>query len=168
MPTLLHIDSSPRGRSRSRQLTRLFAELWTGKFPDTEIIHRDLAVFAPPHVGEPWIAAAFTPPDQRTRPMSQALQISDLLVDELLRADAVVIGTPMYNFGLPSVLKAYFDNVIRVNRTFLFEPDDSENPYKPLVEDKPAYVVVATGDAGYRRDARSGTSIIWSRTCARC
>jgi FMN-dependent NADH-azoreductase len=152
MPSLLHIDSSPRSRSHSRSLTGLFVDLWVRRFPDTEIVTRDLGVFTAPHITEAWIAAAFCQPDQRGSSMRKALEVSDLLVDELLRADMLLFGVPMYNFGLPSMLKAYFDNIVRVNRTFLFEPDDHGNPYKPLVQNKSAYVIVTSGDSGYQGD----------------
>ncbi len=147
---LLHIDSSPRQlRSHSRRLTQRFRVLWLARFPDTRVAYRDLRVFTPPHVSEDWIAGAFTDGAQRTPSMRQALELSDLLVDELLGADVLLLGVPMYNFGLPSVLKAYFDNVVRINRTFLFHPDDATAPYKPLLAGKQAFVVITSGDRGF-------------------
>ncbi|MEN7550987.1 NAD(P)H-dependent oxidoreductase [Rapidithrix thailandica] len=149
---LLHIDSSPRKeRSHSRSLSLLFREKWLDNFPEFDLMYRDLYVTPPPHVDENWIAAAFTPPTKRTIHHTQALEISDHLVDQFFEADYYLLGVPMYNFGMPSILKAYIDNIIRVNRTFLFTPEDKEAPYKPLVKGKKMFVVVATGDHGYQK-----------------
>jgi FMN-dependent NADH-azoreductase len=84
-------------------------------------------------VDEPWIAAGYTPPEQRTPEMWEAIRISDQLVDEFLAAELYVIGIPMYNFSVPSTFKAYIDQIVRIGRTFAFVPDNSANPYKPLL-----------------------------------
>lgn len=150
MKTLLHIQASPRlERSHSRSLSAFFLDEWTKHYPSTPIYLRDLRTFPAPHVTEDWIAAAFTQQDVRTKYMHNSLQVSDMLVDELLAADIYLLATPFYNFGMPSVLKAYVDNIIRINRTFLFTPEDSAEPYKPLVKNKKMFVVIASGDAGY-------------------
>jgi FMN-dependent NADH-azoreductase len=81
--------------------------------------------------------------------MQQALQLSDLLIDEFVSADVYVFGVPMFNFGVPAVFKAYIDNIVRVGRTFLYVPDDAEAPYKPLVHGKRMFVLVSSGAAGY-------------------
>ena len=69
-------------------------------------------------------------------------------------ADTLVIGVPMYNFGIPASFKVYVDQIVRVGRTFLFERR-IRAAYKPLLKDKPAFVIVATGDAGYEAVVRS-------------
>ncbi|HEX5793108.1 MAG TPA: NAD(P)H-dependent oxidoreductase, partial [Rheinheimera sp.] len=74
-----------------------------------------------------------------------ALAESETLLAEIEAADAVVLGAPMYNFGLPSQLKAYFDQIIRVNRSFRFDPT-AEVPYQPLLSDKPVTIIVSVGD----------------------
>lgn len=150
MKTLLHIQASPRlARSHSRGLSTFFLEEWLRRHSDTRVKLRDLRTFPIPHVDEDWIAAAFTPPAARSDYMNNSLQLSDLLVDELLSADIYLLGVPLYNFGMPSVVKAYVDNVVRINRTFLFTPEDAQAPYKPLVKHKRMFVVVSSGDAGY-------------------
>lgn len=150
MKTLLHIQASPRlARSHSRRLSSFFLDEWLRRHPDTRVKLRDLRTFPVPHVDEDWIAAAFTPPRARTEYMNNSLHVSDLLVDELLSADLYLLGIPLYNFGMPSVVKAYVDNVVRVNRTFLFTPEDTQAPYKPLVKHKRMFVVVSSGDSGY-------------------
>lgn len=147
---LLHMDASARGaRSHTRTLTRRLVEIWMRTHPDTLVTYRDLGRQPPPHVDEAWIAAAFTPERDRTPAMHAALRTSDELVDELLRSDVLVLGVPMYNFSIPSTLKAYIDQIVRVGRTFLFEPADETRPYKPLVHGKKAFVVTARGDTGY-------------------
>lgn len=147
---LLHMDASAREeRSHSRALTRRLVETWMRTHPDTLVMYRDLGRQPPPHVDEAWIAAAFTRERDRTPQMDAALRASDELVDELLRADVIVLGVPMYNFSIPSTLKAYIDQIVRVGRTFLFEPEDAARPYKALVHGKKAFVLTARGDTGY-------------------
>jgi FMN-dependent NADH-azoreductase len=150
MATLLVVDSSPRGaRSRTRTLTRLFAQRWREAHPSDLIVERDLGAAPPSPVDERWIAAAFTSPAERTEEMRRALAASDALIDELQGADVVAIGAPMYNFGMPAALKAWVDQVVRVGRTFSFDPADTLSPYRPLLRGKTAVVLTARGDAGY-------------------
>jgi FMN-dependent NADH-azoreductase len=89
--------------------------------------------------------------------MRQALQLSDLLIDEFMSADVYVFGVPMSNFAAPAVFKAYIDNIVRVGRTFLFVPEDTAAPYKPLVHGKRMFVLVSSGAAGY-----APTGPMWS------
>ncbi len=134
MAHLLHIDASPRGdRSQSRRMTHEFVERWKHQYPNDTIGYRDVGRNPIPHVDESWIAAAFSPPEHHTPQLKQAIRLSDELVDEFLAADIYVMGVPMYNFSVPSGFKAYIDQIIRIGRTFDFEPDDTENAYKPLV-----------------------------------
>jgi FMN-dependent NADH-azoreductase len=151
--TLLRIDASPRDddRSRSRQLTARFEEVWRAHHPVGRVVRRDLRLEVPPHVDQAWIEAAFAADDRRTPAMQRAIATSDALVDEFLAADEYVLGVPMHNFGLPSSLKAWVDNVVRVGRTFSFIPDDPAGQfYQPLVPTgRRATVIVTTGDAGY-------------------
>lgn len=106
MNRLLHIDASPRGeRSHSRRLTREFVETWKKANPINTIVDRDLGRNPIPHVSEDWIAAAFTPENERSPEQKQTLRLSDELVDELLAADIYVMGVPMYNGALPVVLR---------------------------------------------------------------
>ncbi len=150
MARILHIDSSPRGdRSHSRRMTREFVEQWKQNHPTDTVTYRDVGRNPLPHVDEPWIAGAFTPLEQRTPELQAALSISDRLVDELLAADIYVIGVPVYNFSVPSGFKAYIDQIVRVGRTFDFEPENSENPYKPLVLGKKMFIITARGGSEF-------------------
>ncbi|MFD4431667.1 FMN-dependent NADH-azoreductase [Nocardia sp. NPDC058497] len=149
MVQLLQLDASPRrSRSHTRTLVREFAERWSEGGPGNTVIRRDLGHEPPPHLTEDWIAAAFTTPGERTTQMREALAYSDQLVDELFASDVLVLGVPMYNFGVPAMLKAYIDQIVRVGRTFSFDPEAAA-PYTPLVSGKRAFVIVGTGDAGY-------------------
>lgn len=143
MTRLLHLDSSPRGeRSHSRQLTRTFVEEFTALHPDTTVVYRDLGHNPPPHVTEPWIAAAYSDPSGHAAEEKAAIAVSDELVDELLAADVIVVGAPMYNFSIPSTLKAYVDQVMRVGRTFTTD-------YQGLATGKKLFLLTARGGGGY-------------------
>jgi FMN-dependent NADH-azoreductase len=89
----------------------------------------------------PWIAGAFSAPDQHTAEHKAALKISDELINELLAADEVVISTPMYNFNVPAVLKAWIDHIVRLNKTFAFGPEG----LKGLAAGKKVTVIIASG-----------------------
>jgi FMN-dependent NADH-azoreductase len=150
MTHLLHIDASPRGeRSHSRRMTREFVEQWKQAHPNDAVTYRDIGRNPVPHVDEAWIAAAYAPPEQDTPQLQQAIGISDQLVDEFLAANVYVVGIPMYNFSIPSTFKAYIDQIVRPGRTFMLEPKDTQNPYKPLVLGKKMVVITARGDSGF-------------------
>jgi FMN-dependent NADH-azoreductase len=130
--TILHIDSSPLGeRSVSRKLTaKALAEL-KAKHPDSKIITRDLGANPLPHLSGAVIGAFFTPPDKRDTHLSEAIKLSDQAVDELAAADVIIIGTPMWNFGIPSSLKAWIDHIVRAGRTFKYGANGSESLLPP-------------------------------------
>jgi len=152
---LLHIDSSPRSeRSHSRRLTKEFVEQWVQAHPNTTVTYRDLGHHPVPFIDELWIAAAFTPVEQHTPDMREAIRLSDQLVDEFLAADIYVIGAPMYNFSVSAAFKAYIDQLVRVGRTVAFEPHNSANVFKPLVLGKKMFVVEARGDSGFQPGGR--------------
>jgi FMN-dependent NADH-azoreductase len=125
MSTLLKIDVSPRGdASTSRKLGNRFATEWQSNHVGGAIVTRDLATATIPYVDLPWIVSAFTAPDQHAAEHKAALKISDEFIAELLAADHIVISTPMYNFNVPAVLKAWIDYIVRVNKTFSHGPGD--------------------------------------------
>lgn len=160
MPTLrlLQIDASarlgisgidPHG-SHTRRLTRHFIDRWRAVRPADQVIYRDLGREPPSTVTAEWIAAAFTPPEQRDAGMGAQLVESNRLIEELKRADVVVIGVPMYNFGIPATLKAWIDNVVRVGATFGFDRRRAEGPYWPMLPAGKRLVILSSrGDAGY-------------------
>ncbi|MEU5534395.1 NAD(P)H-dependent oxidoreductase [Streptomyces sp. NPDC020362] len=119
MATLLHIDSSlfPGEASASRAVTDAFRKAWQEQHPSGTVIHRDLAVNPVPHITAAAHTAGFA--DPATHTPEQAADFADRvkLIEELEQADAVLIGAPMYNFTIPSTLKAWLDNVILFGRT---------------------------------------------------
>ena len=142
MPTLLKIDVSPRGdQSVSRKLGQQFADQWQQSNSGGKIVARDLVKTTLPFVDLPWIAGAYTPPDKHTAEHKDALKISDELIAELLAAEEIVISTPMYNFTVPAVLKAWIDHIVRAGITFSASPDG----YKGLVNGKKATVIISSG-----------------------
>lgn len=142
IPTLLHIDASPRGaRSRSRQLGRKFLDAWRSAHRDANVIVRDIGNEPPPFVSEAWVEGAFTPADQHSPAAQHAIAISNRYVDELLAADEVVITTPIYNLSLPAVLKAWIDQIVRFGRTF----NKAEGGFEGLAKGKRVIVIVASG-----------------------
>ncbi len=158
MANLLHIDASARpGRSdetrfgsHSRRLSAKFVEAWRAARPHDTILYRDVGQNPPAPVTGRWIHAAFTPIDQREDWMREALAESDTLVEELLAADVIVAGVPMYNFGVPAQFKAYIDNIVRVGRTFGFDRSRDGEPYWPLAPAGKRLVVLSSrGDFGY-------------------
>ena len=164
MVRLLHIDSSARpGRSgeqphgsHTRRLSARFVRQWLELRPHDRVTSRDLALSPPAPVTGEWVHAAFTAQAQRTPRMRLALEESDALVDELMDADLIVIGAPMYNFGMPSTLKAWIDNIVRVGRTFGFDRSRAGEPYWPLLAQQGKHVVLlgSRGDYGYGQGER--------------
>ncbi|MDT0545462.1 FMN-dependent NADH-azoreductase [Streptomyces lonegramiae] len=142
MPTLLHIDSSlfPADASTSRAVTATFRKEWEAQHPDGTVIYRDLAATPLPHLDGLAAAAAFTPAEQRTPELKAAYALRDTLASELEQADTVVIGAPMYNFTIPSSLKAWLDHVIIAGRTAMAQ--SSTTAGTPTV-------VVASRGGGY-------------------
>ncbi|WP_020168369.1 MULTISPECIES: FMN-dependent NADH-azoreductase [Methylotenera] len=126
--SVLHIDSSPLGdHSVSRKLTaKVLAELKV-EHADTQIVRRDLVATSLPHLSGVTVGAFFTPPDQLNETLNEALKLSNELVDELFAADVIVIGAPMWNFGIPSSLKAWIDHIARAGRTFKYGASGPES-----------------------------------------
>jgi FMN-dependent NADH-azoreductase len=144
MPTLLHITVSPRGGySISRQLSDTAIADWKGKNPGGRVIERDLTKTALTFVDLDWIMGAYAPVETHTESHKKALALSDELVAELIEADEVVIGTPMYNFATPAALKAWIDHVVRAGKTFRYTA--AGKPEGLLRADKKVMIIVASG-----------------------
>jgi FMN-dependent NADH-azoreductase len=121
MSTLLHINSSVRSSgSVSRQLTAEFIQKWQAAHPEYKVVGRDLASQPVPHLTEQTIGAFFTPPENRSAEQAYAVTLSDQLVAEVMAADVIVIGAPMYNFSVSSALKAWIDHIARAGVTFKY------------------------------------------------
>jgi len=142
MPTLLHIDSSPLyGRSVSRELTAAFVTHWKASYPDGRVVDRDLNATAIPPITADWVGANYTPEATRTPQQREQLSLSDSLLAELDHANEYIIGVPMHNFGVPSVLKLWIDQIARVGRTFAYV----DGKPKGLIVGKKATFIIATG-----------------------
>ena len=142
MSTLLHIDSSPLyGRSVSRELTASFVTQWKSSHPDGRVIERDLNATPISPVTSEWVGAAYTPEEARTPEQKELLSLSDSLLAELEHADEYVFGVPMHNFGVPSVLKLWIDQIARAGRTFSY----ADGKPKGLLTGKKATFIIATG-----------------------
>lgn len=147
MGYLLRIDSSSRrDGSRSRHLADDIEAAWRRRNRGATVINRDLAADPMPHISAATIAGFYTPEDQHTDATRTATALSDALIAELQAADAVLFGVPMYNFSIPSALKAYFDQIVRAGRTFGHDPAKG---FFGLVESRPVYVAAVYGAGGY-------------------
>ncbi|CBG71607.1 MULTISPECIES: FMN-dependent NADH-azoreductase [Streptomyces] len=123
MATLLHLDSSvfPVGASSSRAVTEAFRTAWQDQHPDGTVVYRDLHADPVPHIGADAHTAGFADPATHTPEQAAAFAEREKLIVELEQADAVLIGAPMYNFSIPSTLKAWLDNVVLIGRTAMTE-----------------------------------------------
>lgn len=129
---VLHIDSSPlNDRSFSRKTSAKVVEGITSRYPDAKIITRDYGANPLPHVSAKVLEAFFSDPNRRSAEQSEALKASDQAIADFLAADILVIGTPMWNFGLPSSLKAWIDHIVRAGVTFRFTPTGAETLVPP-------------------------------------
>jgi FMN-dependent NADH-azoreductase len=138
MATLLHIDSSvfPGEASSSRSVTDAFRRTWEEQHPQGTVIYRDLAAAPVPHITADAWSAGYTAPCEHTPEQSAAFAARVKLIEELEQADAVLIGAPMYNYSIPSTLKAWLDNVLLLGRTA---------GETPSAQGTPAIVVASRG-----------------------
>ena len=138
MKTLLRIDSSFNlNGSFSRLAADHFETLWKEQNPEANVLYRDLEKSALPHLSQSTYAAFGQSGD------TESVQMSDELIEELEQADTILLSSPVYNFSVPSTLKAYIDHVIRINRTFGYDPVNQTR--KGLLTEKTAAVIVARG-----------------------
>ena len=139
---LLHIDSSILSdNSVSRQLTRTIVDQWRQAYPEVEVTYRDLALEAPGHLSAEILGAGFVEPTQHSSVQRDETALGEALLAELLAADVIVLGAPMYNFSIPSQLKAWLDRVMVKGRTFKY----TENGPVGLTAGKQAVIVASRG-----------------------
>ncbi|HEX5513558.1 MAG TPA: FMN-dependent NADH-azoreductase [Gammaproteobacteria bacterium] len=142
MGKLLQINSSIfSDQGVSSQLADRFVADWVARYPDTEVIRRDLAKDPIPHMDGERLAALLTPAEQRSPEQARLVALADQLIRELQEADILVLGAPMYNFAIPSQLKAWFDRIARAGVTFRYTESGSEG----LLVGKPAFVFTSRG-----------------------
>jgi FMN-dependent NADH-azoreductase len=143
MSTLLQINASlNNGKGQSSQLANQFVAAFQRKHPGTKILKRDVAAADQvPHLNGERFGALIAKPEDRTDAQHAVVAYSDSLINELKQADVIVLGLPMYNFGVPSQLKAYFDHIARVGITFKY----TDKGPVGLLTGKKAYVFAARG-----------------------
>ena len=142
MSRVLIIESSARQQdSVSRQLTQTFIQQWQAAHPGDSITVRDLARNPVPHLDANLLGGWMKPAEQRSVAEQDSLQRSNELTEELLAADVLVMAAPMYNFAIPSTLKAWLDHVLRAGVTFKYTDTGPQG----LLTGKRAYVLTARG-----------------------
>ena len=154
MNTLLKINASLfSANGQSSQLTERFAAAWQASHPGSRVVERDLAANPVPHLDGARFMAFLAKPEERSAEQQAVVDFSDALIAELRAADAVVIGLPMYNFGIPSQLKAYFDHLARAGVTFRYTANGPEG----LITGKKVYVLATRGGvyAGTPQDSQT-------------
>ncbi|WP_028834621.1 MULTISPECIES: FMN-dependent NADH-azoreductase [unclassified Pseudoalteromonas] len=159
MTTLLHVDASVRAikndnpdhDSISKNIAKKFIDSFVQHQAIDEYFYRDVGVNPPPFITQDWIGAVFTPDDKKAAEQHQLLALSDTLIAEIAAADIIVISSPMYNYGMPAQLKAWFDQVIRINQTFDFDLARGDFPLQPLLDGKILVVITSTGEFGFEQ-----------------
>jgi len=155
MTTLLQISTSLFSEDgQSSRLSRDFVAAWQARHPDGRVVVRDLAAQPLPHLTAERFQAFLAKPETRTPAQQAIVAESDALIAELQAADAVVLGLPMYNFGIPSTLKAWIDHVARAGITFRYTASGPEG----LLADRKLTVLAARGGhyVGTPRDTQTG------------
>lgn len=154
--TILRIDSSARkSGSTTRELTSELVSLLSDQLGGADVTARDVADGLP-FVDEDWVNANFTAPEDRTNAHKEKLAFSDSLVAELQAADTIVIGLPIYNFGVPATLKAWVDMIARARLTFRYTSQGPEG----LLTGKKAYIAVASGGTSAGSEIDFATSYL--------
>lgn len=142
MATLLHVKSSLFGdNGQSSQLAEKLISQWQAQNPDGQVVVRDLAAEPVPHLDATRIGALFSAPEERTADQQAVLDYADALLDEVRSADLLVVGVPMYNFGVPSQMKAWFDHLARAGVSFKY----TDTGPVGLLEDKPVLLLATRG-----------------------
>ncbi len=142
MSTLLQINASLAGANgQSSRLAQRFVADWQAKHPEGRVITRDLASEPVPHLTAERFQAFLSQPDARTEEQRAVSEYSDALIEEIKNADTIVFAVPMYNFSVPSTLRAYFDHIARAGVTFSYTANGPEG----LLKGKKAYVFITRG-----------------------
>ncbi|MDC8830997.1 FMN-dependent NADH-azoreductase [Alteromonas gilva] len=159
MTTVLHIDASVRAVSNpnpehdsiSKKLARRFISAFKSMIDIDEYMYRDVGINPPQYITQDWIGAVFTPEHNRTAEQKQVLAQSDEYIAELKKADIIVISSPMYNYGMPAQLKAWFDQIVRINKTFDFDLARGDRPLAPLLTGKTLVIITSSGEFGFEK-----------------
>lgn len=157
MKTILYISSSARQftpeqvdhQSISRALGEAFIQEFKVHYSQTEVIYRDLSVSPPSFISTDFLAASFG--DDSKGEQQAVLAESDALIQEVIDADVIVLSSPMYNYGMPAVLKAWFDQVIRINKTFTFDLARGDKPLSPILSGKQLVLLASWGEFDFKK-----------------
>ncbi|MCO1336177.1 NAD(P)H-dependent oxidoreductase [Microbulbifer sp. OS29] len=165
MKTLLHIDASaqqisdiaipedseniPRHSSISKAIATSFIRCWRQQKPQDKVIHGDVGINPPGFINQAWIAAVFTPDDKRSEAQRTLVALSDTLIEEVDQADVIVMSSSMYNYGMPAALKSWFDQIIRINKTFTFDLTRGDYPLEPKMSGKTLVLITSAGEFGF-------------------
>lgn len=150
MTTILRLDASARkSRSLTRTLSTSFIDQWRKADPTARIIERDVGTNPPSLITEDWIAAVFAAPEELSPEQQALIAESDQLIGEVEAADIIAIATPMYNYGMPAHLKAWVDQVVRINRTFTFDLARGDKPLQPILSGKTLVMLTSWGEFGF-------------------
>lgn len=153
MTRILRVDASSRPAtdpeggegSYSRELADHIVSELQATHPDADVVRRDLAADPIPHIADATIKGFYTPAEALTNELRSALALSDQVIAEVKAADVIVISAPIYNFSIPSALKAWIDHVLRIGHTFAYE----DGQFRGLVDDRPVYLALSYGAGGY-------------------
>ncbi len=157
MKTILYISCSARQYhpdqsehiSISRELGEVFLKEFKSGYGQLEVIHRDLSVQPPSFITTDFLAATFS--DDVSEEQQKVLAESDALIQEVVDADVIVISSPMYNYGMPAVLKAWFDQVIRIGKTFTFDLARGDKPLAPILSGKQLVLLASWGEFNFKK-----------------
>ncbi|WP_271768094.1 FMN-dependent NADH-azoreductase [Aquimarina algiphila] len=156
MNKVLIINASVRNKkSHSRKLTQLFVENWKNKNLKDSFSYREVGLTEIPSINEKWIASAFIKPNERTKENQSGVEFSDELIKEFKEHDIYVLGTPMYNWSIPSGLKSYIDQLMRINETWKFRSGEPDGDYVGLLENKKMFILSSRGDTGYGENEKN-------------
>jgi len=156
MTHILQLDASARPGlagtnvhgSHSRFLSQRFVSRWLAQRKQDTLCHRDIGQHPPSIISHDWIAASFTPDENREPWMQETLAESEELVAELIAADVLVIAAPLYNFGMPAALKAWIDQIVRPGRTIEVDDSNPLDPYVAKLADRPRHAVILSARGG--------------------
>jgi len=142
MKNILHLISSPRGNeSFSVKLANAIIVKIQDQYPGSSVEEVNLNEMNIPHLNTAHLRSFFTPQEQLTAEDQDAIRYSDAAISQLMAADIIVIGAPLYNFGIPSTLKAWIDHIARAGKTFRYDEQGPEG----LVKGKKVYVAMSSG-----------------------
>ncbi|WP_346883755.1 NAD(P)H-dependent oxidoreductase [uncultured Algibacter sp.] len=156
MNKVLIINSSVRNeKSHSRELTKLFLKNWKKKNPKDTFSFREVGLEEIPSINEKWISSAFVNPKDRTKENQSGVEFSDILIKEFKEHNIYVIATPMYNWSIPSGLKSYIDQLMRINETWKFRSGKPDGDYVGLLKNKKMFILSSRGDTGYGENEKN-------------